>query len=215
MGLGWGWGGARRTTKVLFLVSQVISQTWPYLSMIMENKFREKLEPKIREKSVHLRTFAFTKLHFGQKVGAPWGRPAGPALPFFLCPRPLPQVTNPTEKIPLDLTGASPACPSQPLGLCRPPTPHPPAQPSPPAGSQEAWLRERGGGVELTPLFLSNILKTRHEGKPARYKDVQATLADLRPPLGRTRLHGVRQGREQCRLLSSPTDSAVSVTSPR
>uniref|UniRef100_A0A9L0I4N5 Extended synaptotagmin 3 n=1 Tax=Equus asinus TaxID=9793 RepID=A0A9L0I4N5_EQUAS len=47
--------------------NKVISQTWPYLSMIMENKFREKLEPKIREKSVHLRTFAFTKLHFGQK----------------------------------------------------------------------------------------------------------------------------------------------------
>ncbi|XP_046494977.1 extended synaptotagmin-3 isoform X2 [Equus quagga] len=49
------------------LPAWVISQTWPYLSMIMENKFREKLEPKIREKSVHLRTFAFTKLHFGQK----------------------------------------------------------------------------------------------------------------------------------------------------
>ena len=48
---------------------QIISQTWPYLSMIMENKVREKLEPKIREKSSHLRTFAFTKLYFGQKVG--------------------------------------------------------------------------------------------------------------------------------------------------
>lgn len=42
--------------------------------MIMENKVREKLEPKIREKSVHLRTFTFTKLYFGQKVGtAPVG----------------------------------------------------------------------------------------------------------------------------------------------
>ncbi|KAG8511454.1 Extended synaptotagmin-3 [Galemys pyrenaicus] len=51
----------------LFLPPQLISQTWPYLSMIMENKFREKLEPKIREKSVHLRTFTFTKLYFGQK----------------------------------------------------------------------------------------------------------------------------------------------------
>ncbi|KAJ1071139.1 hypothetical protein K5549_016154, partial [Capra hircus] len=47
--------------------NKIISQIWPYLSMIMENKFREKLEPKIREKSVHLRTFAFTKLYFGQK----------------------------------------------------------------------------------------------------------------------------------------------------
>ncbi|XP_036760152.2 extended synaptotagmin-3 isoform X2 [Manis pentadactyla] len=47
--------------------NKIISQTWPYLSMIMENKVREKLEPKIREKSAHLRTFAFTKLYFGQK----------------------------------------------------------------------------------------------------------------------------------------------------
>ncbi|XP_058408218.1 extended synaptotagmin-3 isoform X1 [Diceros bicornis minor] len=47
--------------------NKIISQTWPYLSMIMENKFREKLEPKIREKSAHLRTFTFTKLYFGQK----------------------------------------------------------------------------------------------------------------------------------------------------
>uniref|UniRef100_A0A8D1NFI9 Extended synaptotagmin-3 n=1 Tax=Sus scrofa TaxID=9823 RepID=A0A8D1NFI9_PIG len=47
--------------------NKIISQIWPYLSMIMENKFREKLEPKIREKSTHLRTFTFTKLYFGQK----------------------------------------------------------------------------------------------------------------------------------------------------
>uniref|UniRef100_A0A2K6R2H3 Extended synaptotagmin-3 n=1 Tax=Rhinopithecus roxellana TaxID=61622 RepID=A0A2K6R2H3_RHIRO len=47
--------------------NKIISQTWPYLSMIMESKFREKLEPKIREKSIHLRTFTFTKLYFGQK----------------------------------------------------------------------------------------------------------------------------------------------------
>ncbi|XP_073088485.1 extended synaptotagmin-3-like isoform X2 [Manis javanica] len=44
--------------------NKIISQTWPYLSMIMENKVREKLEPKIQEKSAHLRTFAFTKLYF-------------------------------------------------------------------------------------------------------------------------------------------------------
>lgn len=67
---------------------QIISQTWPYLSMIMENKVREKLEPKIREKSSHLRTFAFTKLYFGQKVGGlavrcclrPQPPPAPPSL---------------------------------------------------------------------------------------------------------------------------------------
>nr|XP_021492296.1 extended synaptotagmin-3 [Meriones unguiculatus] len=47
--------------------NKIIMQIWPYLSMIMENKVREKLEPKIREKSAHLRTFTFTKLYFGQK----------------------------------------------------------------------------------------------------------------------------------------------------
>ncbi|XP_058513106.1 extended synaptotagmin-3 [Ochotona princeps] len=47
--------------------NKVIAQIWPYLSMIMENKFREKLQPKIREKSAHLRSFTFTKLYFGQK----------------------------------------------------------------------------------------------------------------------------------------------------
>uniref|UniRef100_A0A8C5KPD3 Extended synaptotagmin-3 n=1 Tax=Jaculus jaculus TaxID=51337 RepID=A0A8C5KPD3_JACJA len=47
--------------------NKIITQIWPYLSMIMENKIREKLEPKIREKSTHLRTFTFTKLCFGQK----------------------------------------------------------------------------------------------------------------------------------------------------
>ncbi|XP_074070967.1 extended synaptotagmin-3 isoform X2 [Macrotis lagotis] len=48
-------------------INKIISQTWPYLGMIMEKKIREKLEPKIREKSIHLKTFTFTKLCFGQK----------------------------------------------------------------------------------------------------------------------------------------------------
>ncbi|XP_042521687.1 extended synaptotagmin-3 [Dipodomys spectabilis] len=47
--------------------NKIIVQIWPYLSMIMESKIREKLEPKIRGKSAHLRTFTFTKLYFGQK----------------------------------------------------------------------------------------------------------------------------------------------------
>ncbi|XP_012372960.1 extended synaptotagmin-3 [Octodon degus] len=47
--------------------NKIIAQIWPFLTMIMENKVREKLEPKIREKSTCLRTFTFTKLYFGQK----------------------------------------------------------------------------------------------------------------------------------------------------
>uniref|UniRef100_A0A6I8NGS0 Extended synaptotagmin-3 n=1 Tax=Ornithorhynchus anatinus TaxID=9258 RepID=A0A6I8NGS0_ORNAN len=48
-------------------VNKIVAQIWPYLGMIMEKKFQEKLEPKIREKSSHLRTFTFTKLCFGEK----------------------------------------------------------------------------------------------------------------------------------------------------
>lgn len=61
--------GTGLTSEDFCLFLQIITQIWPYLSMIMENKVREKLEPKIREKSTHLRTFTFTRLYFGQKVG--------------------------------------------------------------------------------------------------------------------------------------------------
>lgn len=59
----------------------------------MENKFREKLEPKIREKSIHLKTFTFTKLYFGQKVGDVSG---GACICFaaFSLAQTLPQVTG-------------------------------------------------------------------------------------------------------------------------
>jgi hypothetical protein len=67
--------------------------------MIMEDKIREKLEPKIREKSMHLRTFSFTKLYFGQKVSVTL------VLPLFLCPLSScpSQVRHWTWKIPPDL----------------------------------------------------------------------------------------------------------------
>ncbi|KAM4821249.1 extended synaptotagmin-3 [Thomomys bottae] len=47
--------------------NKIVVQIWPYLSIIMENQIREKLEPKIRGKSAHLRTFTFTRLCFGQQ----------------------------------------------------------------------------------------------------------------------------------------------------
>lgn len=89
------------TTEGLSLSPQIIAQIWPYLSLIMENKVREKLEPKIREKSVHLRTFKFTKLDFGRKVSAVSGRAAGPSL----CPPPPSRLV---ESFPLGFTGARP-----------------------------------------------------------------------------------------------------------
>ncbi|EOB00593.1 Extended synaptotagmin-3, partial [Anas platyrhynchos] len=45
----------------------VLIQAWPYFGTIMEKTFKEVLEPKIRAKSVHLKTCTFTKIHFGEK----------------------------------------------------------------------------------------------------------------------------------------------------
>lgn len=113
--MGLAWRGPDQSPESLFLSSQIISQTWPYLSMIMENKFREKLEPKIRAKSVHLRTFTFTKLYFGQKVSAVTERAA------WVCCAP---VTHLTEWDPPGLVGGpAPTYTSQPLGLRTEPSP--------------------------------------------------------------------------------------------
>ncbi|XP_053103587.1 extended synaptotagmin-3 [Hemicordylus capensis] len=48
-------------------LNKVIEQAWPYFGTIMEKTFKEKVEPKIRAKHVHLKTCTFTKVHFGDK----------------------------------------------------------------------------------------------------------------------------------------------------
>ncbi|NWZ77664.1 ESYT3 protein, partial [Poecile atricapillus] len=48
-------------------LNKVLVQAWPYFGTIMEKSFKEVLEPKIRAKSVHLKTCTFTKIHFGEK----------------------------------------------------------------------------------------------------------------------------------------------------
>ncbi|NWV70080.1 ESYT3 protein, partial [Malurus elegans] len=48
-------------------LNKVLVQAWPYFGTIMEKTFKEVLEPKIRAKSVHLKTCTFTKIHFGEK----------------------------------------------------------------------------------------------------------------------------------------------------
>ncbi|NXQ57735.1 ESYT3 protein, partial [Anthoscopus minutus] len=48
-------------------LNKVLVQAWPYFGTIMEKTFKEVLEPKIRSKSVHLKTCTFTKIHFGEK----------------------------------------------------------------------------------------------------------------------------------------------------
>uniref|UniRef100_A0A8C2UDA7 Extended synaptotagmin 3 n=1 Tax=Coturnix japonica TaxID=93934 RepID=A0A8C2UDA7_COTJA len=48
-------------------LNKVLEQAWPYFGTIMEKTFKEVLEPKIRAKSVHLKTCSFTKIQFGEK----------------------------------------------------------------------------------------------------------------------------------------------------
>lgn len=156
----------------------------------MENKFREKLEPKIREKSVHLRTFTFTKLDFGRKVSAARGGQPGPGL----CP--LPPVTagrrDPTE------------LPRGPGPHLHCPAPGPPSRPLAPGPQHHQCRSEETPprtelGWETIPGFLSQSLKGCHAGwKPARYKMSKSHLLPPatswgNPPLGvRWRLGAVR-----------------------
>ncbi|XP_066477566.1 extended synaptotagmin-3 [Tiliqua scincoides] len=48
-------------------LNKVVEQAWPYFGAIMEKKFKDVIEPKIRAKNVHLKTCTFTKVHFGDK----------------------------------------------------------------------------------------------------------------------------------------------------
>ncbi|XP_067405674.1 extended synaptotagmin-3 isoform X2 [Emydura macquarii macquarii] len=48
-------------------LNKVLVQAWPYFGTVLEKTFKEKVEPKIRAKNVHLKTCTFTKIHFGEK----------------------------------------------------------------------------------------------------------------------------------------------------
>uniref|UniRef100_A0A8D0HB73 Extended synaptotagmin-3 n=1 Tax=Sphenodon punctatus TaxID=8508 RepID=A0A8D0HB73_SPHPU len=48
-------------------LNKIIEQAWPYFGTILEKTLREVVVPKIRAKNVHLKTFTFTKIHFGDK----------------------------------------------------------------------------------------------------------------------------------------------------
>lgn len=103
--------------------------------MIMENKFREKLEPKIREKSMHLRTFTFTKLYFGQKVGAVSGGAAGSSPPPRGGSRLTHRAPSPHLHVPVSGLRINPSA-SGPRTTVS-------------AGSREAWLRDKRSGRKL------------------------------------------------------------------
>uniref|UniRef100_A0A8C3RV26 Synaptotagmin SMP domain-containing protein n=1 Tax=Chelydra serpentina TaxID=8475 RepID=A0A8C3RV26_CHESE len=55
-------------------LNKVLVQAWPYFGTVMEKTIKEKIEPKIRAKNVHLKTCTFTKIHFGEKVGEVTGK---------------------------------------------------------------------------------------------------------------------------------------------
>lgn len=146
--------GTDLTPKALRFYLQIITQIWPYLSMIMESKIREKLEPKIREKSAHLRTFTFTKLYFGQKVGTASVRLAWTDWAVFSLSS-LPELTlTQVSHLIEDPTGSQRAitlaCVSQLVSLSAPPSP-PVLLPSFP-GSKETKAREQKEALFLEVL---------------------------------------------------------------
>nr|XP_015214151.1 PREDICTED: extended synaptotagmin-3 isoform X1 [Lepisosteus oculatus] len=48
-------------------LNKVLQQAWPFFGIYMEKLLKEKIQPSIRASSPHLKTFTFTKVHFGQK----------------------------------------------------------------------------------------------------------------------------------------------------
>lgn len=95
--VGLGWEHRPGPRGHLPVLADYLSQIWPYLSMIMENKFREKLGPRSGEERAG--TFAFTKLCWTEG----WcclGRAAG---------SPPPRGSHLTHRVP------SPTCTSQSL----------------------------------------------------------------------------------------------------
>lgn len=58
--------------KALFLCFvchvQVLNQAWPFFGMYMEKFLKENIQPAVRLSSPALKTFSFTKIHFGHIV---------------------------------------------------------------------------------------------------------------------------------------------------
>ncbi|XP_041119850.1 extended synaptotagmin-3-like isoform X2 [Polyodon spathula] len=48
-------------------LNQILDQAWPYFGIFMEKIFRNNIEPAVRASNIHLKTFTFTKIHFGEK----------------------------------------------------------------------------------------------------------------------------------------------------
>uniref|UniRef100_A0A4W3H8Y4 C2 domain-containing protein n=1 Tax=Callorhinchus milii TaxID=7868 RepID=A0A4W3H8Y4_CALMI len=49
-------------------LNKIVSQAWPYIGIYLEKLFKDRIEPSICGSNVYLKTFIFSKLHFGEKV---------------------------------------------------------------------------------------------------------------------------------------------------
>ncbi|XP_056610122.1 extended synaptotagmin-3 [Triplophysa dalaica] len=49
-------------------INKILQQAWPFFGMYMEKLLIENIQPSVKASSPHLKTFAFTKVHMGQKA---------------------------------------------------------------------------------------------------------------------------------------------------
>nr|XP_023679631.1 extended synaptotagmin-3-like [Paramormyrops kingsleyae] len=60
------WVSFPEVEKVEWL-NKILLQAWPFFGMFMEKFLKEKVQPSIQSSNPALKTFTFTKVHFGQK----------------------------------------------------------------------------------------------------------------------------------------------------
>ncbi|KAK3568801.1 hypothetical protein QTP86_017404 [Hemibagrus guttatus] len=49
-------------------INKILHQAWPFFGVYMDKLLKENIQPSIRQSSPHLKTFTFTKVHFGQRA---------------------------------------------------------------------------------------------------------------------------------------------------
>ncbi|KAK2850419.1 hypothetical protein Q7C36_009202 [Tachysurus vachellii] len=49
-------------------INKILLQAWPFFGVFMDKLLKESIQNSIRQSSTHLKTFTFTKVHFGQRA---------------------------------------------------------------------------------------------------------------------------------------------------
>ncbi|XP_053351758.1 extended synaptotagmin-3 [Clarias gariepinus] len=49
-------------------INKILQQAWPFFGIYMDKLLKESIQPLIRQSNNHLKTFKFTKVHFGQRA---------------------------------------------------------------------------------------------------------------------------------------------------